>query len=167
MRIASITAIAVLIMITGCGSTVSVAVLDGDTNEPISGAGVSVDYFHDSDLLSYTFLDGLRPRQDNAITGTNGVARIRIRGELPQWNISASGYHEYHETGSSVPKTFQQRLIDGKQVYAVPLYRPPPPEIWMVIPDGYRGPLRITRRADFFRLSFRFEESRGWLVTSE
>jgi hypothetical protein len=44
-----------------------------------------------------------------------------------------------------LPKDFEARQIKGKTVYVVPLYRQPVPEIVIVLSDGYRGPVRVTR----------------------
>src|SRR6266571_5126820 len=60
----------------GCihfGKTVPIAVFDGDTGEPVSGAKVSVTY----DSMAYG-LDLFPPHDDEKTTGADGVAKVKV-----------------------------------------------------------------------------------------
>src|SRR5437763_2968417 len=147
MRITFIAGILVFFVVhLGCGPTVTVAVLDGDTNQPISGAKVEAHYMHKESWLDYTIVDWFRAQDEEVTTGANGIARIRVRKPVSLWKFTAPGYLEYDQrSGQDIPQHMDERQIQGKNAIAIPLYREPPPEIWIIFPDGYRGPVCITR----------------------
>jgi len=99
------------------------------------------------------------PHDDEQTTGTDGVAKVKVcrtdtildamafasRGATI--GVSAPGYLGYGGYPKDhVPPTFQRRKVNGKDVYAVPIYKLPAPQIVIVLPDDYRGPVRITRK---------------------
>jgi len=144
-------------ILQGCarfGRTVPIAVFDGDTGEPVSGATVSVSY----DNMVYG-LDLFPPHDDEKTTGADGVAKVKVcrtdtildamafasRGATI--GVTAPGYLTYGGYPRDyVPPTFQRRKVNGKDVYAVPIYKLPAPQIEIVLPNDYRGPVRITRK---------------------
>jgi hypothetical protein len=146
MRVTSIAAIFILLVAQPACNRVSVAVFDGDTNQPISEAKVEAHYMHKESWLDYTIVDWFRAQDEEATTGANGIARIRVRKPVSLWTITAPGYLEYDQrSGQDIPQQMDERQIQGKNAIAIPLYRQPPPEIWIILPDGYRGPVRITQ----------------------
>jgi hypothetical protein len=144
-------------IVQGCarfGKTIPIAVFDGDIGEPVSGATVSVTY----DNMVYG-LDLFPPHDDEEKTGADGVAKVKVcrtdtildamafasRGATI--GVSAPGYLGYGGYPRDyVPPTFQRRKVNGKDGYAVPIYKLPAPQIVIVLPDNYRGPVRITRK---------------------
>src|SRR4051794_26514853 len=143
-------------IVPGCarfGKTVPIAVFDGDTGEPVSGAKVSVSY----DNMAYGW-DLFPPHDDEQTTGADGVAKVKVcridtildamalASRDATIGVSASGYVGYAGYPKDyVPPTFQRRKVNGKDAYAVPIYKLPAPQIVIVLPDDYRGPVRITR----------------------
>jgi hypothetical protein len=146
MRVTSIAAIFILLVAQPGCNRVSVAVFDGDTNQPISEAKVEAHYMHKESWLDYTVVDWFRAKDEEATTGANGIARMRVRKPVSLWTFTAPGYLEYNQrSGQDIPQHMDERQIQGKNAIAIPLYRQPPPEIWIILPDDYCGPVRITR----------------------
>src|SRR2546425_13327432 len=76
MRFKLILGMLLLLLHLGCarfGRTVPIAVFDGDTGEPVSGATVSVSY----DDMVYG-LDLFPPHDDEQTTGADGVAKVKV-----------------------------------------------------------------------------------------
>ena len=146
-------------IVQGCarfGRNISVGVFDGDTGEPVIGAEVVVNYGR---MVYLKCLDFFPPRDNSAKTGGDGIARVNISGESKFWDalaaagtdttvsISAPGYLPHSFTDADFQgEPFGRREVKGQTIYAVPIYRLPAPQIVVVVPDGYRGPVRITRR---------------------
>ena len=144
-------------ILQGCarfGRTVPIAVFDGDTGELVSGAKVRVTY----DSMAYGW-DLFPPHDDEQTTGADGVAKVKVcrtntmldamafAARDATIGVTAPGYLGYGGYPKDyVPPTFQRRKVNGKDVYAVPIYKLPAPQIVIVLPDGYRGPVRITRK---------------------
>jgi len=120
----------------------------------MSGAKVSVTY----DSMAYGW-DLFPPHDDEQTTGADGVAKVKVCGTNTLLDamafaardatigVNAPGYLGYGGYPKDyVPPTFERRKVNGKDVYAVPIYKLPAPQIVIVLPDGYRGPVRITRK---------------------
>jgi hypothetical protein len=123
------TAILLTICSAGCGRTyhpVNVAVYDAETDAPIAGAEVAVYY---RGIYPFGF-----PKSDPAATDDRGAATIRIAaGETVEWCASAEGY-------------MVDRGEPGEDVRVFRLYKLPRPQVTIVVPNGYRGPLKIDMR---------------------
>src|SRR5436190_521943 len=134
-------------LLQGCihfSSTVPVAVLDGDTEQPVPGATVAVGYDGEAFWYSTT------PRDVEVKTGVDGLAKVKVTGAEEGgavMSVTAPGYIDYSAyPEKNVPRTFEAKEVNGKKAYAVPIYRLPAPQMVIVLPDGYRGPVRITRK---------------------
>ena len=124
---------AALLVLPGClawylSGPVTVTVLDAESNAPIQGAQVD---------LHYSYVMCLNQPKDVSVeTGSDGQAEIEEAAfESKAWKVSASGYIAqwpiFPEDGSpGNPHEFR-------------LYREPEPEIVVVIPTGYAGPVLI------------------------
>lgn len=117
--------------------TVTAQVVDGDTAAPLAGATVEV-----RNNASYLTLNA--PDAVVATTDENGIVSLRIPEVFPVlWNISKPGYERqvHHVAHEVVPAEF---VPDEWHRVRIPLFAPPPPEIVVVLPDGFRGPVAVT-----------------------
>ena len=124
---------AALLVLPGClafytSETVTVTVLDAESSAPIQGAKVDLDYY---------YMMCLNPPRDVSVeTGSDGRVEIEEAtfGEKG-WKVSAPGYI----TTGPAPAP------DGSpgNPHEFRLYREPEPEIVVVIPTGYAGPVLI------------------------
>ena len=124
---------AALLVLPGClawyrSEPVTVTVLDAESNAPIQGAQVD---------LHYSYVMCLNPPKDVSVeTGSDGRAEIEeATFESKAWRVSAPGYIAkwpiFPEDGSpGNPREFR-------------LYREPEPEVVVVIPTGYVGPILV------------------------
>jgi hypothetical protein len=124
---------AALLVLPGClawylSGPVTVTVLDAESNAPIQGAQVD---------LHYSYVMCLNQPKDVSVeTGSDGQAEIEEAAfESKAWKVSASGYIAqwpiFPEDGSpGNPREFR-------------LYREPEPEVVVVIPTGYVGPILV------------------------
>ena len=107
--------------------SVKVAVYDAETDAPIPNAEVGVDY------MGIYFLG--RPKSDPATTNDQGMATLRVATENhPLWRASAKGYLNAYEGESN------------KNLRILRLYKLPRPRITIVVPNAYRGPVKIDMR---------------------
>ena len=142
----------------GCarfGRTVAVGVFDGDTGEAVAGAKVDVTYGR---MVYLKCLDFFPPRDNSDLTDKDGIARVNISGQSALWDalaaagtdttvsISAPGYLPDSFTDAEFQREpFGRREVKGERIYPLPIYHLPAPQIVIVVPDRYRGPVRITR----------------------
>jgi hypothetical protein len=106
---------------------IKVAVYDAETDAPIPDATVSVHYLG-------IYLLG-RPESDPATTDDKGMATIWVAaGEHPMWWASAKRHLNACEGEPN------------KDVRVFRLYKSPRPQIAIVVPNGYRGPVKIDMR---------------------
>ena len=128
-------------MIAGCcrlGEATAVKVFDAQSNQPISGATVRVIYPHPTfgDYVPYPV--PFRQCDSEAVTGGDGIAKVKVRGSGYQWQISAPGYTEDYlrrpipdiEYTEHVFKArvfdegaLETKSVDGKKVLMAPLKR--------------------------------------------
>ncbi len=110
-----------------------VTVRDAETGAPIFGAQVGVYYV-------YMFVLNA-PHPDSASTNERGEAHVQAATFTPQWN--AGGQKATH------PKVAPYAGCDlwkkSGQNWEVWLYREPQPRITIIVPPGYRGPLKVER----------------------
>ena len=124
---------AALLVLPGClafytSETVTVTVLDAESSAPIQGAKVDLDYY---------YMMCLNPPRDVSVeTGSDGRVEIEeATYENKAWRVSAPGYITewpiFLADGSpGNPREFR-------------LYREPEPEVVVVIPTGYVGPVFV------------------------
>jgi hypothetical protein len=132
----------------GCcrlGHKISVAVVDGETNQPIPASTIDVIYGEGPwDYAPWLFW--FRPCEASAQAGSDGVARIKLTGAGPRWVVSAPTYLKYFtDAREEIPDDFVKTEVAGKTTYGIPLYREPAPQMVIIVPDGYRGSVRVTR----------------------
>jgi hypothetical protein len=131
---------------SGCTvKTVTVRVRDGESGAPISGAEVSVSYG------ASTFPDFPPPKIDKQITDGEGLAVLRVT----QWRrparvtAKAAGYLFYlPESSLKTLNEWRDDAAMSKQLLPpaevdLKLYRAPVPSVKIIVPDAYRGPVRI------------------------
>lgn len=109
--------------------SVEVSVHDAETNVPVAGAQVGVWYRY--------MMIANAPKPTSAVTDERGIAVVPATTfESQEWSASAAGYLA-GSRGSDPdhPKRMEFRL-----------YRQPAPRLTIIVPDGYRGPLKIDRR---------------------
>lgn len=128
--------------------TVDVRVLDAETNDPISNATVSIRYGHGEEIVLN------QPKNVAATTDRHGRAVLEITGYIDMgvigWKVSALGYltrYARDPLGGRVPDEFLKVATDHDAPLEaeIRLYRAPRPSVTIVVPDGYRGPLKIER----------------------
>jgi hypothetical protein len=110
-----------------------VTVRDAETGTPIAGAEIQVWYLYVMVLNP--------PDPASAVTNQQGVADVRVATFLHEWNISSDGY--------LTESTYGPDSVDGTepdQGFNFRLYRRPAPRITIVVPNGYRGALKIETR---------------------
>lgn len=101
-----------------------VFVTDAETGQPISNARFEVHYPHG-------------PGSRYGTTDPRGVGGLEAYPAEPQrWSASAKGYLPAHEDLPASNNTQAQLRFS--------LHRQSTPQVSLVLPDGYRGPLRIT-----------------------
>ncbi len=148
----------VAVCVTQCGclaiytrKPVSVLVLDAETDHPIEGATVRVRYSPVGIDLSWPFMVN-RPENERRSTDNEGRTEIRVADfAWITWRVGASGYLESSARstdGNRVPIAYHPdtEKIRGRRA-TIRLYREPRARITVVVPDGYRGPLLIEKRA--------------------
>ncbi len=126
---------------------VTVRVVDAETNAPIPNVNVWVGY---DAMFSWPC-----PKRTIAITDEKGEAILRIAnfrgGGLSLQAGNRNGYLDHgaiSRDGHRVPAEFRVPAKEGKNdIQAeIRLYREPKPKLKIIIPDGYRGPLKIHLR---------------------
>jgi len=125
---------AALLVLPGCiacyqSAPVTVTVLDAESEAPIPGAQVDLRY------SSMMYLNA--PREVSGETGSDGRVEIEettFGGEW--WRVSAPGYIT---TDDSSPRP--EGSLGNPREFR--LYREPNPEIVVVIPNGYVGPVFV------------------------
>jgi hypothetical protein len=133
-------------LIGGCTTkTVTVHVRDGEYGLPIAGAQVSVSY----GALSFPSFSP--PKAEKEATDSNGRAVLHVK----QWRqparvtAMAPGYLFYQsESSLKTLREWRADLALEKQLLPpaevdLNLYRAPLPTVKIIVPDGYRGPVRI------------------------
>jgi hypothetical protein len=138
--------VAILLITFGTGCyfyhNVNITVLDAESCEPIAGASVRT--FYDTDLLS------VRPREDSGTTDMQGHVRLRL-ANYPHSGISpwAQGYQPYlavpvrRDDSTWVPVPPSERPASPFDHITLALWREPAPAITLIVPDGFRGVVRI------------------------
>lgn len=126
--------------------TVDVRVLDAETSDPLSKATVSVTYAHGEEIVLN------QPENVDVTTDRHGRAVLEITDYIDTgfiaWEILALGYQTRyaHDTfGGRIPDEFLKVATDHEAPLEaeIRLYRAPRPSVTIVVPDGYRGPLKI------------------------
>lgn len=126
--------------------TVDVRVLDAETNDPISNATVSITYGHGEEIVLN------QPENVAVTTDGHGRAILEITEYIDTgvvaWEVSAGAYISRYagDTFSGrVPDEFLKVGTDHDAPLEaeIQLYRAPRPSVTIVVPDGYRGPLKI------------------------
>jgi len=114
-------------------------VVDAESNQPIEGALVRVDYF----MPGGGFFIPNSPKEMTVRTDVNGKVKLKYANNPGMWvwyyGIEAEGYmrfisylDRYH--------TFNQV---NKSEYVASLYSKPDPRIEIIVPDNYQGPVAI------------------------
>ena len=119
---------------------VEVSVRDAETDAPIPNARVMIDY------VAVYILN--QPKDDAALTNEQGIATLRVSTNTSRyWCASAKGYLGYDESISGAIGGVRSAWMEGTEDHPVcHLYRRPEPHIFIIIPNGYRGPLWIEKR---------------------
>ncbi len=144
--------------LTGCEishhslTPVEVLVLDAETAAPLSDVTVSVYYQHPKAIVVLNM-----PKDISADTGTDGRVAFGVADFHSgwTWTVSATGYPSVrwnedrrHPAGWPVPVGVRDMFNDerARREITVYLYREPPPQITVIVPNGYRGPLKVALR---------------------
>jgi hypothetical protein len=143
-----VVAVFACIALQGCYTykTVAVKVVDAESGEPVPGANVWVGF--ENIGITYTPLFFLAPsKEHSAVTGPDGLASLRVHNGYPPWSITAPGYIAFrkHVEDGRVPKEYSRARVGKRRVYVAKLYGEPRPEVWIVVPDNYSGPIRMRR----------------------
>lgn len=138
---------AVVLPWTGCiafykHQDVSMRVTDGETRQPLPGAKVEVQYHG---YLIWNPPDPAEP----AFTGADGMASMRLAtfGQMTHWSIEKNGY--LRESGAATigdakPLRFGQLFRIAKGAHnEIELFRKPAPIGSLLLPQDYRGLVRI------------------------
>ena len=138
-----------LVNLTACVSfhkyrQVDVAVVDAESGGPIPGANITVVYVHPEAIILN------HPENTTGITDDDGRASLSVANyrDGVVWYAEAPGYLDHRAAvwarAERVPEEF---LDDPSSISAdratIRLYQQPPPKATIVIPDDYRGPVRI------------------------
>lgn len=138
-RLASIGLLAGAINAPGCiafyrASPVTITVTDAESNTPVADALVE---------LRYSYVLCLNPPKPvSGVTDADGRVHIGATTfESKTWRVSAEGFLPAEFGFGSEPSAARP---DGSPL-EFRLYRGPQPEIVIVVPDGYQGPLLVDR----------------------
>lgn len=112
---------------------ITVTVTDAESDAPIAGARVE---------LSYLYVHCLNPPEPaSGSTGTDGRVEIQATTfESKSWQVSADGYSPLESAFGFDPGGFPLGTPPEFKLYRAPL-----PEVVIVVPDGYIGPLLVDR----------------------
>lgn len=131
---------AALLVLPGCLALyeyepVTVTVIDAESNAPIRGAQVE---------LSYPHVMCLNPPRDIACeTGSDGRVEIEVATfDVKWWRVSSPGYIT-DDSDHITDRPGDGRVGSPGHPHEFRLYREPEPEIVVVIPTGYVGPVLI------------------------
>lgn len=131
---------AALLVLPGCLALyeyepVTVTVIDAESNAPIRRAQVE---------LSYPHVMCLNPPRDIACeTGSDGRVEIEVATfDVKWWRVSSPGYIT-DDSGHITDRPGDGRVGSPGNPHEFRLYREPEPEIVVVIPTGYVGPVLI------------------------
>lgn len=154
----------------GCGvfrerRPMTVQVLDGDTREPVGGATVRVSY---PNMLDFT-----APRPTEATTDRNGLATLRVADY--RWHWVRADHSDYRVSDDFRLDATEFRELpkrgDGRVKHTFLAYSnsTPRPTVELVVPNGYRGPVKIRYETEeqptAGRRSFKFQVSPTGHVT--
>jgi hypothetical protein len=129
----------------GIRRNVDVVVLDAETDRPINNANVTV-------RPGPRMLNVPIPGDDViATTDAAGQATIATPKYLfpvwIDWHVEANGYETawHMSDGGRVPSKFLEKRswLAWRQQATVRLTRSPGPEVALIVPDGYRGPIFV------------------------
>jgi hypothetical protein len=111
---------------------VRISVKDAESDVPLSTATVDIGYQTIRIAPVWNF-----PKSQSAATNAEGLASLNVAEVKGQMlSVEASGYQPFkHYGGIWIGNNLDVRL-----------YRLPPPQITVVVPDGYRGPLKLDFR---------------------
>ena len=154
LRAARYIALLLLAVHTGCiaiytRQNVPLRVVDAETNEPIAGAKV--------EDRQWAYISMNQPGWAGANSDEQGRLTLRLARGLAgakisdQWRVSAPGYVPWFTHGplelmleDRSPVSTSDAARQGVR-FLLRLYREPKPRLDVVIPHGYRGPVRIRR----------------------
>ena len=121
---------------------VDVLVLDAETGNPLSNATVSVTYARGVLVLTI-------PKEISVNTDMCGRATLRVTDYHGGvfWEITAQNYIAlgFPVSYRHIPEELEiatEEHTDHKEVI-IRLYRQPKPTITVIVPEGYRGPLKL------------------------
>ena len=128
--------------LAGCGvfrthRPVTIQVIDGETRQPLSDAKLSVYY---PNMLDFT-----APLPTSGVTDEQGLVTLRIgdyhsielRGELAD-HYQLSPHRISRESVVGLPRKPMRQIS-----HTVELWKLPAPKIEVIVPDGYRGPVKV------------------------
>lgn len=126
---------------------VDVRVLDAETSDPLSNARVSIFYGAGEQIVLN------QPDNVDVTTDRHGRAAVEVTDYnidvgVIGWEVSAEGYltrHAGDPFSGRVPDEFLKEATDhdASLEAEIRLYRAPRASVTIVVPDGYRGPLKI------------------------
>jgi hypothetical protein len=131
--------------------SIPVRVIDAETGQGIEDATIDVSYLpRGIDLVWALTLN--RPDDEHRRTNHDGRVDVPVANTgWVSWSVDAEGYlgqSTMNFDGGRVPEEFipgTEKLRDHSAV--VRLYRGPLPQVTIVVPDGYRGPLLVDVRS--------------------
>ena len=143
-RTVPLTTLALVTCLHGCASysyeRLNIVTIDGESGTPVNNARVTVRYIQKFRPLNPPANVDVRTRED-------GTATVRVADFGPQWKVTAPGYLTFHSSGyrmatTRLPDVFYRR---PSKTVEIPLYRTPQPIVNVIVPNGYRGPLKVVR----------------------
>lgn len=145
-----------LLVVAGCSRTVEVSVIDIETRQPIPHATVRTRY--------NIFLgDFFPPKSREFVADSSGVVKVKVAtGWEKRCHLTpaAEGYERgFYMTpaGSSIQPMSSDGVIEGPKMdihwirngkpfpktLVAELWKSPSPVFTVIVPDGYRGPLKL------------------------
>lgn len=121
----------------GCGffrphRPATLQVLDAETRLPISGAKISVRYPN--------MMDFSAPLPSRRTTDATGVANLKLtKYHMLDVSVEAEGYVSLLPSSSFVQGLYES----GNALHTVAMWKGPRPKIELLVPDGYRGPVKV------------------------
>ena len=144
---------------------VSIRVVDGESEQPISDAEIKVGYVRPPGIVIN------QPEDTSGCTGDDGELVIQIADPRmgSHWSIRHPGYIDHWVQNDSRNGRIPPEFLGDDTVNAViTLFAWPPPSVTVIIADAYRGPLGVRiRPTNIFepgRRDFIYEASSVGLV---
>ena len=157
----------ITVALAGCGlfrtyRPLTVQVIDGETRQPLAGAEVSVSY---PNMLDFT-----APIPRSGKTDETGTVAIPVAEyHSTQLSGALAGYYQLHPYRVSTESVTREPMRQISPI--IELWKSPAPKIEVIVPDGYRGPVKVVYETtppetyELGRRMFTFRADRSGCVT--